>query len=88
MIYDINPTTFAVSIYNDGETVPFWYQPDYPNWDKFNSFDEAETWAKLAVASHTDAFAPYAPNGKGLIGNPKPTAEEIAAWQAKRELEK
>jgi hypothetical protein len=69
---------FAVRIFNEGESVPFWFQPNYPNNDAFDSHDEAEVWAKLAVASFS-TDAPFAPNGKGLAGEAKPTPEQLAA---------
>ncbi|CAB4214917.1 hypothetical protein UFOVP1616_58 [uncultured Caudovirales phage] len=84
MRYEIEPATFAVSIFNGAETIPFWLQPTYPNGDLFDSVAEATAWADLAVASHVDAIAPYPPKGKGLVGEPKPTAEQIAAWNASR----
>ena len=33
MRYEIDEQTFAVSIYEDEQNVPFWFQPDYPNYD-------------------------------------------------------
>jgi hypothetical protein len=74
-----------VRIYDDGAEFPFWYQPDYPNGDKFDSFEEAETWAKLAVASYQEN-EPFAPDGKGMPGRAKPTAEEIANYKANLNL--
>lgn len=68
----------AVNIYDGINPEPFWFQPHYPNGDSFDTKEEAETWAKLAVASHTEETAPFPPNGKGLEGLPKPTKEEIA----------
>lgn len=76
MRHEVDPVTFAVRIFEDGATVPFWFQPDYPNLDKFDSVAEATTWAELAIASHTDPNAPFAPNGKGLAGEPKISAVE------------
>ena len=76
MYYNIDSETFAISIFNDGEDVPFQFQPDYPNLDKFDTYEEAETWAKLQIKSF-DENEPYAPDGKGLPGKPKPTAEEV-----------
>jgi hypothetical protein len=77
MRYEINPETFAIDIFHDEATIPFWHQPDYPNGDKFDSVEEAETWAKLAVKSHDDAYGFTPPDGKGLPENPKPTEDEI-----------
>lgn len=76
MRYEIDES-FAVRIFNDGEDVPFWFQPDYPNEETFDSMEEAETWAKLAIASF-DEMHPFAPNGKGMAGEPKPTKDELA----------
>ena len=63
----------AVRVFKDEDTVPFWFQPDYPNGDKFDTKAEAEAWAALAIES-MQADKPYAPNGKGLEGEPKPAA--------------
>jgi hypothetical protein len=69
MRYEIDEN-FAIKIFDDSATVPFWFQPNYPNEDTFDSKEEAETWAKLAIASF-DPEAPLAPNGKGLAGESK-----------------
>lgn len=82
MRYEITEN-FEVKIYNDGDDIPFWYQPDYPNGDNFDDAEEAETWAKLAVASFLDS-EPFAPVGKGLEGEPKPTPEELEAMKSNR----
>jgi len=77
MRYEIDSETFAISIYQNGADIPFWFQPDYPNGDKFDSVEEAEIWANLAVASHDPDYGFTPPDGKGLPENPKPTEEEI-----------
>jgi hypothetical protein len=74
---------FTVRVFTEGNDVPFLLQPTYPNQDKFDSHEEAEVWAKLFIASYSDE-EPYAPNGKGLEGKPKPTAEEIEAREARK----
>ena len=84
MKYEIDPVTFAVNIYDGINPEPFWYQPDYPNGDKFDSFDEAETWAKLAVKSHDPKYGYFAPNGKGLAGDAKPTEQELTIKKLER----
>lgn len=66
MRYEIDQATFAVSIFNDGEDIPFQYQPQYPNGDAFDSYEEAETWAQAAVASHDPNVNFYAPDGKNI----------------------
>ena len=84
MKYEIDPLTFAVNIFDGKNPEPFWYQPDYPNGDKFDSFDEAEAWAKLAVKSHDPEYGFYAPNGKGLPGESKPTEQELTIKKLER----
>jgi hypothetical protein len=74
MRYEIDQNN-AVRIFNDGEDVPFWFQPDYPNLDAFDSPEEATEWADLAIASFAPE-SPYPPNGKGLAGEAKPLPEE------------
>ena len=71
MYYEIDEN-FAIRFYNEGDSIPFQFQPDYPNLDPFDSREEAEEWAKLSIAAFEDG-QPYAPNGKGLPGEAKPT---------------
>lgn len=78
MHYEINPETFAISFYDGVNTEPYQYQPDYPNTDKFDSYQEAETWAELSIQAHNPEYRFFAPIGKGLAGEPKPTETEIA----------
>jgi hypothetical protein len=77
MRYEIDSETYAIKIYNEGETVPYQFQPDYPNGDKFDSVAEASQWAELSIAAHSDDCPVYAPSGKGLPGASKPTQAEI-----------
>jgi len=70
MRYEIDEDN-AVKVYQDGEDVPFLFQPNYPNRTPFESQADAEEWAKLYVESMLDDSAPYAPQGKGLQGEPK-----------------
>jgi hypothetical protein len=78
MYYSIDLETFAISFFNENEEVPFMFQPDYPNFDKFDTYEEAENWAILQIKSYDDN-EPYAPTGKNVLGQPKPTTEEINA---------
>lgn len=80
MYYTVDEN-FAIRIFNDGETIPFWFQPDYPNSNSFDSKEEAESWAEMAIASYTNESAFFPPNGKNIAPQPKPTAEEIAAMK-------
>jgi hypothetical protein len=76
----------VVLVFNDGETVPFLSQPDYPNSDKWTKA-EAKAWAEIYIDSLNESDLFYAPEGKGLARKAKPTPEEIAAWKAKRALQ-
>ena len=73
MYYEINEKTFAIHLYDGIAPEPFQYQPDYPNTDKFDSYKEAEEWAKLAIKSHDPLYLFFAPAGKGIAGEAKPT---------------
>jgi hypothetical protein len=77
MRYEIDKETFAVNVYDGINPEPFWFQPNYPNGDSFDSLEEAEAWAKLAVKSHDPEYGFFAPNGKGLEGEPKPTEAQL-----------
>lgn len=79
---DVNNT---VTVTAEGQSVPFLSQPHYPNGDAWEDAAAAATWAELFIASIEDADAPYAPIGQGLPGEPKPTAEQIAEWEAAQE---
>ena len=72
MRYEIDSVTFAINIFQDKEEVPFQFQPDYPNGDKFDSYEEAEAWALASIAAHDPAVLEYAPNGKSLAPEIKP----------------
>jgi hypothetical protein len=75
--YQIGPNN-TVLVFVEGQQAPMLAQPGYPNGDAWETTKKAEAWAKLYIASITDEEAPYAPAGKGLAGEPKPTPEEIA----------
>lgn len=75
--YEIDKETFAISIYDGVNPEPFWFQPDYPNGDKFDTYQEAESWAKIALDSHNDIIDIFPPNGKNEQPTKKPSKEEI-----------
>jgi hypothetical protein len=78
MHYEIDETTFAVNIYDGMNPEPFWYQPQYPNGDTFDSYEEAEEWAKAAMASQNPEHPFFAPNGKNMAAERKPDKNQIA----------
>lgn len=75
--YQIGPNN-TVLVFAEGQKAPLLAQANYPNGDAWESTKKAEAWAKLFIASLEDDAAPYAPEGKGIAGKPKPTPEEIA----------
>lgn len=83
MRYEINELN-EIRVYQDDATVPFLFQPDYPDTTPFADRAEAEEWVRLYLLSLTDEDAPYAPNSRGVAGEPKPTKEEMAKWIASR----
>ena len=83
MRYEINPVTFGVTVF-DANEVPFLVQPDYPNYDKFDSVEEATTWALAFIEAQKPDSLYYAPTGKGIEPQLKPTKEELDAMLMKR----
>jgi hypothetical protein len=67
----------TIEVFVEGQEAPMLRQPHYPNQDAFDTKAEAEEWAQLFIASMEDEAAPFAPIGKGIPGEPKPTKEEI-----------
>lgn len=86
MRYTVDELTFAINIYNDGDDVPFQFQPDYPNGDPFDSVAEATLWAEAAVAAHNPETLVKAPSGKGLEGEAKLTQPMIDKENAHAKL--
>jgi hypothetical protein len=74
--YEIDSQTFQVTIYYPDSDAPSLRQPDWPDFTPWSSYEEAEEWANLYVASVEDESAPYAPVSPGQPGQPKPTEEE------------
>lgn len=74
----------TIEVFGEGEEVPFLRQPNYPNGDAFDTREEAETWAQLFIEALVNEEAPYAPVGKGMEGEPKPTKEEMLAMLQER----
>lgn len=84
MKIEINKETYAISIF-DENGIQFIYQPEYPNGDKFDSEEEAREWAEASVNSFNQDFEFYAPAGKGLSPERKPTPEQIEQWRKEAE---
>jgi hypothetical protein len=76
----------TIEVFVEGQVEPTLRQPHYPNQDPFETKAEAEDWAQLYISSIVDEDALYAPIGKGIAGEAKPTPEQIAEFKAAREL--
>jgi len=74
----------TVEVFAEGQEAPMLRQPHYPNQDTFDTKAEAEEWAQLYITSVTDEAAPFAPIGKGIAGEPKPTKAEVLEHLEKR----
>ena len=79
MHYEINAETFAITFFDGINPEPYQFQPDYPNLDKFDSYEEAEAWAKLSIKAHDPEYGFFAPNGKGHAPEAKLTEEQKQA---------
>lgn len=80
MRYELDGT--KVNIYQDGESVPFWYQDCYPNGDEFVDAAEAETWAIAALDSMDPLSGYECPLGRDIPREKKMTPEERLARMA------
>jgi hypothetical protein len=81
--YEIEEGTNAIRVFYPDSDVPSLFQPDWPDMTPWADAAEAEAWAQLYIASVEDENAPYAPTSPGKAGEPKPTPEQIAEWQAR-----
>lgn len=59
MRYEIDENN-AVRVFNEGEDVPFIFQPDWPNTTPWADKAEAEAWAVAKIAELADSTAPLA----------------------------
>jgi hypothetical protein len=74
--YTVNDSN-TVEVFVEGQEAPMLRQPHYPNQDAFGTKAEATEWAQLFIAAIENEDAPFAPIGKGIPGEPKPTKEQI-----------
>jgi hypothetical protein len=81
--YTVNDAN-TVEVFVEGQEAPMLRQPHYPNQDAFDTKAEAEEWAQLFITSMIDEAAPFAPIGKGISGEPKPTKEQMLKMLKKR----
>lgn len=81
MHYEIDESTYAIKIFDGVNAEPFMFQPHYPNGDSFDSFEEAENWAKEQIKAQNPEYGFFAPNGKGLAGEAKPTPAQLFEYK-------
>lgn len=75
----------TVEIFTEGQEAPGIRQPSWPNGAAWASAEESRSWAEMYVESIEVSEAPYAPTEPGGERKAKPTAEEIAAFEAEME---
>jgi len=71
MRYEVNESNFEIYFWDDRNPEPYQYQPNYPNGDSFDSFEEATAWADASIAAHDPSVGFYAPSGKGVAAEAK-----------------
>lgn len=59
MRYEIDENN-AVRIFNEGEDIPFIFQPDWPDYTPWADKAEAEVWAVAKITELTNLSAPLA----------------------------
>jgi hypothetical protein len=77
--YTVNDSN-TIEVFVEGQEAPMLRQPNYPNEDTFDTKAEAEEWAQHFIASLESRENPYAPIGKGIAGEPKPTDDQLAKF--------
>lgn len=79
----------VVEVFNDEDShgLPFLRQPTWPDGSSWANQEEAMSWAEMFVESMDANSTHYAPAGPGQERQPKPTPEEIAAWQAEMQAQ-
>ena len=73
MRYEIDDKN-AVKVYNDGQNVPFAYQPDWPDTTPWADADEAKAWAELLIESMENPNSDFIP-GTSPENHPRPRPE-------------
>jgi hypothetical protein len=69
MRYEIDSKN-AIRVYDDGQDVPFAYQPDWPDATPWASKKEAKAWAELLIVSMQNLESEFLP-GASPSNHPK-----------------
>ena len=79
MRYEIDDNN-AIRVFSEGQSVPFCFQPDWPDSTPWASKAEAENWAELLIESMTNLETTHvpgnSPNTHPAI-RPEPVEEEV-----------
>lgn len=73
--YEIDENN-ALRVWNDQQTEPILFQPDYPNGNAWTA-EQAEAWAKIFIKSLTDETAPLAGPSAEEPTMPRPVVEAV-----------
>lgn len=63
--YEVDKTTFAVSVFVETQDPPILFQPDWPDTTPWASLEEATEWAEQYVAAYADKTIPFPPLTRG-----------------------
>jgi len=77
MRYEIDNNN-AVRIFDDGEEIPFTYQPDWPDTTPWKNAEEAKNWAEImieAMQNPDSEFIPGTSPDNHPMPRPKPEAD-------------
>ena len=75
MRYEIDEKN-AIRVWNDGEDVPFAYQPDWPDTTPWANKAEAKAWAELLIESMQNPESEFIP-GTSPDNHPRPRPEPV-----------
>jgi len=75
MRYEIDENN-AVRVFNDGEDVPFAYQPDWPDATPWASKAQVKDWAELLIESMQNPESEFIP-GTSPDNHPRPRPEPV-----------
>jgi hypothetical protein len=73
MRYELDQNN-AIRVWEDGQDLPFAFQPDWPDTTPWANKEEAKSWAELLILSMEDPTSEFVP-GDSPSNHPKPRPE-------------
>lgn len=75
MRYEIDKEN-AVRVFDDGQDIPFAYQPDWPDMTPWANKAEAKAWAELLIESMQNPASEFIP-GTSPVNHPRKRPEPV-----------